>query len=133
MTTTWQIESIALRELKALDLREEAAQLQFQHSERTPLTRDDIEDALDTSTEEPFRQFPALAFRLRVPGMPFVDVLVATQASRVGIAAGADAQWGDLRDPCDLTTVDGGDSFRAALHAAIRDWLDDPDAWEARA
>ena len=56
-----------------------------------------------------------------------------TIAHRIGIAWGADADWGDLRDACDLTTEEGGDRYADALHAAIRDWLDDPEAWKARA
>jgi hypothetical protein len=136
---TFQIESIELRELRALDLRREAAQLQWTSPGRE-VGSGDVGDILaGISTQEPFRQYPALAWRLvfftpdglseSVTG----DVLVSTMSHRVGIAAGADAQWGDLRDECDLTTEAGGDAFAAALNAAVRDWLNDAEAWEARA
>ncbi len=38
-----------------------------------------------------------------------------------------------FRDACDLTTEEGGDRFADALHQAIEDWLNDPEAWESRA
>jgi hypothetical protein len=59
-------------------------------------------------------------------------VLVATEACRVGLAWGAHATWGDLRNRCDLTTIEGGHAYAAALEAAVRYWLHDPEAWDAR-
>ncbi|MGC8635328.1 MAG: hypothetical protein ACP5VP_11870 [Candidatus Limnocylindrales bacterium] len=46
---------------------------------------------------------------------------VLVVGSRIGIAHGADADWGDLR----------GATLRDVA-AAVEVWLNDPDAWEAR-
>ena len=95
---------------------------------------DEVWDKLAaTSTEDPFRQHPALAYRVTIgTDAMTADVLVATLNGRVGIAWGGDASWRDLRDACDLTTETGGDAFAIELRAAINDWLNDPDAWDAR-
>lgn len=133
-TRTFQVESIELRELRAGDLRREAVQLQWATPDAS-ISSEDVAEVLDgISTQEPFRQFPALAFRVTIDGQPVpADVLVATLTARVGIASNADATWGDLRDACDLTTVEGGDAFAAAIRLAINDWLNDAEAWEGRA
>ncbi len=128
-------EHIALRELTHTDLRREAAGLILADGLPAAATAEDIADLLDdTSTEEPFRQHPVLAYRLWIDGqaMP-ADALVATYAGRVGIAWGADAQWGSLGIVVDLTTVEGGDAYADAVYEAITDWLNDAEAWEARA
>jgi hypothetical protein len=128
--TDYRLISIEMSDLSATDLRQEAANL----VRGGVVPREEVEDVLlHTSTQEPFRQHPALAYRLEFPGFSrAADVLVATEACRVGIAWGADAEWGDLRDRCDLTTVEGGDRYAVALDAAVHDWFYDQDAWEAR-
>ena len=134
-TRAFRLEHIALAELAHTDLRREAAGLILADGLPADATAEDIAELLDgTSTEEPFYPPPALAYRLWIDGqaMP-ADALVATYAGRVGIAWGADAQWGDLRITVDLTTVAGGDAYAAAVQEAIADWLDDAEAWETRA
>lgn len=124
MARTFRLDSIELRELRALDLRSEAVQLQWTTRDET-ISREDVAEILDgISTQEPFAQFPALAYRVTIEGeTSTADVLVATGTSRVGIAWGADATWLDIHDACDLTTVDCGDGFAAALQAAVERWL----------
>jgi hypothetical protein len=120
---TIRIESIALRELRALDLRHEAAQLQLMRPD-PDLSREDEDEWLDRSTEAPFVQFPALAFRLVIEGAASTgDMLVAIEEARIGIAWGADADWLDLGGDVDLTTVNGGDAFAARLQAAVNGWF----------
>ena len=122
-TRTFQIEPIALRELRAVDLRSEAVQLQLATRDETISREDEDEVLAGVSTQEPFAQHPALAYRVTFEGeATTADVLVATESARVGIAWGADAAWLDIRDACDLTTEAGGDSLAAALNAAVREW-----------
>ena len=121
-----RIEPISLRDLTALDLRAEAASIVAPGD--TPLTRDEIDYILDdTSAEEPFAAHPALAYRVHIAGAAeTADVLVAVDAGKVGIAWGADAAWHDLPGgPGDITTVEGGDAFLAALHEVVQRELDE--------
>lgn len=129
-STRFDLRSIDLADLMALDLRREAAAI---HGCTDLDDRESIADALEgVSTAAPFFPHPALAYRLTTGG-PASDVLVAVDAGRIGIASNGDAVWGDLAVPVDITTVDGGDAFAAAVEAAIRDYLDHAEAWEARA
>lgn len=132
-TKTFAIESIELRDLRALDLRREAVQLQWSTPDET-ITKADVDELIwDLSTQEPFRQHSALAYRVTIHGeASTADVLVDTTDDRIGIAWGADATWGDLWSECDLTTEAGGDEFAAAVRAAVNDWLNDHEAWDAR-
>lgn len=125
---TFRLDPIQLRDLTALDLRREAVQLQWMTRDETISREDEDEILADISTQEPFAQFPALAYRVTIEGEAMTaDVLVATETARVGIAWGADAVWLDIHDACDLTTEAGGDAFAAALHAAVERWLMDDD------
>lgn len=132
------VRPIALRDLTAIDLRREAAAL-IVAEPIVDLGDDDIDAILnDASTEEPFAQHPALAFRVRINEEPeTADALVDVGAGRVGIAWNIDSdyvrlEWGDLGITVDLTTEAGGDAFATALRLAIWDWAYDPEAWEAR-
>lgn len=132
-TTTFAIESIALNDLTHLDLRLAAAALQYPPDAVSP-TRDEIAEILaGVSTEEPFFPHPALAYRIRIfDEATAAEALVSTRYDRVGIAWGADADWGDLWVNVDLTTEAGGDLFLAALWTAIDDYLNTPSEWESR-
>jgi len=56
-------------------------------------------------------------------------VIYADHSYRLGVAWGGDATWGDVRTDA---TTNADPDFEAAVVAALRDWLTDPDAWEAR-
>lgn len=132
-TRTFGIEPIELRDLRAQDLRREAVLLQWSTPDETITSAVVAELIEGLSTQEPFKQHPALAYRVTIHSeASTADVLVATSSGRIGIAWGADATWGDLRNACDLTTEAGGDAFAAALRAAVNDWLNDLAAWDAR-
>ena len=90
-TRAFRLEHIALGDLAHTDLRREAAGLVLADGLDGTETADDIAELLDVSTEAPFAQYPALAYRLWIDGqaMP-ADALVATYAGRVGIAWGAE-------------------------------------------
>lgn len=123
---SFQLEPIELRDLRALDLRSEAVQLQWMTRDE-PISREDEDEILaGVNTQSPFAQLPALAYRVSIEGeTTTADVLVATDPARVGIAWGAEATWLDIHDACDLTTEQGGDAFASALHAAVERWLMD--------
>lgn len=125
-TMTYRLDSIELSDLHATDLRREAVRLLRGDARGDAADREEIAEILESeSTQEPFRQYPALAYRLVVEGKPeAADVLVATETGQVGIAWGADADWIDLHDLCDLTTVEGGDQYMVALEQAIGVWLE---------
>ncbi len=140
MTTTqrtFRIEEIAASELTASDLRRAAATAWVwndPHDLPGKLIENEIDVILDgMNTTEPFAQYPVLAYRIEIEGSgEKAEAVVDTVVHRIGIAWGADADWGDLRDACDLTTEEGGDRFADALHRAIDDWLNDREAWESR-
>lgn len=110
---TFRIEEIPLDALHSTDLRAEAA---GEGSER--------------NLASPFDG----AYRILIDGAPeAAEALVATfpdaSIGRIGIAWGADAQWGDVRD---LFGVESGDGF-LDIRQAVDDFLNDAEAWEARA
>jgi hypothetical protein len=124
----YRLYPIAVGELVHTDLRRAAAALLG--GLRDNETEDEIATVLDSATDPTL----ALAYRLAVDGVAQAgDVLVDTLSQRVGIALGADADWGDLDDPCDLTTAEGRDRLADAVSAAVHDWLADPEAWSSRA
>jgi hypothetical protein len=130
MTTErgYRIYPIAVSELVHTDLRRTAAALLGDL--RGNETEDEIATMLDSATEPTL----ALAYRLAVDGVAQTgDVLVDVRSQRVGIALGADADWGDLDDPCDLTTAEGRDRLADAVSAAVHDWLANSEAWASRA
>lgn len=136
---TFRLDDIGLSDLRATDLRREAVAANW--SDDT-WSREEIAERLDDMdrvalSNPPTGSRPAIAYRLTIDGeAETADVLVAMETGRVGIAWGADAAWGNLGDWDATGTDDDPDGyrlFRAALVAAINDWLNDGEAWDARA
>lgn len=98
MARTFRFQRIALDELSASDLRDEA--------ERQPDARAYVATVYDEQGDERAESIQALMLR---------------PERRVGIAWGADAEWGDL-----ATLTDG------EIEQCIHEYLNDDDAWAAR-
>jgi hypothetical protein len=64
-------------------------------------------------------QSPIVAYYIDIVGYGRAEALYSPDDGRLGIAWGADADWGDVNDALDIGP-------------AIDDWLNDLEAWEAR-
>ena len=135
--TTFRLEEIAASELTQPELREIAASLFLLDGLPDDADVTEIGDVLALiDTTEPFVQHPVLAYRVivdRFDGQAEVVVDTTPDAACVYVSwADSDPSRGYLYERCDLTTVEGGDLFADALHRAIDDFLNDPEAWEER-
>lgn len=91
---------------------------------------DQLDDALDEvdALGDSALGAEIVALSFFVDDDPSAEALIVER--RIGIAWGGDAAWGDLdlRGPADID-----DWLHPDVRVAINDWLNDAEAWEARA